>query len=38
MLRKTDKSKVFHLGKLDDYRKEISEEYMDKTQSLSMSW
>ncbi|CAF1691112.1 unnamed protein product, partial [Adineta ricciae] len=30
VLRKTDKSKVFHLGKLEDYRKR-SEEYMTKT-------
>ena len=32
VFRKTDKSKVFHLGKLDDYRKK-SIEYMDKTQA-----
>ncbi|CAF4743944.1 unnamed protein product, partial [Rotaria sp. Silwood2] len=32
ILRKSDKSKVFHLGKLEDYRKK-SEEYMDKTQA-----
>ncbi|CAF1635425.1 unnamed protein product [Adineta ricciae] len=30
VLRKTDKSKVFHLGKLEDYQKR-SEEYMTKT-------
>ncbi|CAF4392178.1 unnamed protein product [Rotaria sp. Silwood2] len=32
ILRKSDKSKVFHLGKLEDYRKK-SDEYMDKTQA-----
>ncbi|CAF4843491.1 unnamed protein product, partial [Rotaria socialis] len=32
ILRKTDKSKVFHLGKVDHYQKK-SEEYMDKTQA-----
>ena len=32
ILQKTDKSKVFHLGKLDDYRLK-SKEYMDKTQA-----
>ncbi|CAF1033611.1 unnamed protein product [Rotaria sordida] len=32
VLRKSDKSKVFHLGKLEDYRKK-SEEYMVKTQA-----
>ncbi|CAF2849434.1 unnamed protein product [Rotaria sp. Silwood2] len=31
-LRKSDKSKVFHLGKIEDYRKK-SEEYMAKTQA-----
>ena len=30
ILRKSDKSKVFHLGKIDDYEKK-SEEYMAKT-------
>ena len=32
ILQKTDKSKVFHLGKLEDYRKK-SQEYMEKTQA-----
>ena len=32
ILQKTDKSKVFHLGKVDDYRKK-SEEYMNKTKA-----
>lgn len=32
VLRKTDKSKVFHLGKFEDYEKR-SEEYMAKTQA-----
>ena len=32
ILQKTDKSKVFHLGKLDDYKKK-SQEYMEKTQA-----
>ena len=32
ILRKSDKSKVFHLGKVDDYEKK-SEEYMAKTQA-----
>ena len=32
VLQKTDKSKVFHLGYLDDYRKK-SKEYMEKTQA-----
>ncbi|CAF4467410.1 unnamed protein product, partial [Rotaria magnacalcarata] len=32
ILRKTDKSKVFHLGKLEHYQKK-SEEYMEKTQA-----
>jgi len=32
VLRKTDKSKVFHLGKVGDYEKK-SKEYMDKTQA-----
>ena len=32
ILRKTDKSKVFHLGKLEHYQKK-SIEYMDKTQA-----
>ena len=32
ILQKTDKSKVFHLGKLDDYQKK-SQEYMEKTQA-----
>ncbi|CAF3173456.1 unnamed protein product [Rotaria sp. Silwood2] len=32
ILRKSDKSKVFHLGKIEDYRKK-SEEYMAKTQA-----
>lgn len=32
ILRKTDKSKVFHLGKLEDYQKR-SDEYMDKTKA-----
>ncbi|CAF1516179.1 unnamed protein product, partial [Adineta ricciae] len=32
VLRKTDKSKVFHLGKVDDYNKK-SNDYMDKTQA-----
>ena len=32
ILRKTDKSKVFHLGRLEDYQKK-SVEYMDKTQA-----
>ena len=32
ILQKTDKKKVFHLGKLEDYRKK-SEEYMQKTQA-----
>ncbi|CAF1505381.1 unnamed protein product, partial [Adineta ricciae] len=32
VLRKTDKSKVFHLGKIDDYNKK-SNDYMDKTQA-----
>ncbi|CAF0913573.1 unnamed protein product [Didymodactylos carnosus] len=31
IIRKTDKSKVFHLGKLEDYQKK-SIEYMEKTQ------
>ncbi|CAF3781087.1 unnamed protein product [Rotaria sp. Silwood1] len=32
VLQKSDKSKVFHLGKLEDYRKK-SEEYMAKTEA-----
>ncbi|CAF4154274.1 unnamed protein product [Rotaria sp. Silwood2] len=32
ILQKTDKSKVFHLGKLEDYQKK-SQEYMEKTQA-----
>ncbi|CAF3917583.1 unnamed protein product [Rotaria sordida] len=32
IIRKSDKSKVFHLGKLEDYRKK-SEEYMEKTKA-----
>ena len=32
ILQKTDKSKVFHIGKLDDYEKK-SQEYMEKTQA-----
>ncbi|CAF4300720.1 unnamed protein product, partial [Rotaria sordida] len=32
VLQKSDKNKVFHLGKLDDYHKK-SEEYMDKTKA-----
>ena len=32
ILRKSDKSKVFHLGKIDDYEKK-SQEYMAKTQA-----
>ncbi|CAF2028125.1 unnamed protein product [Rotaria magnacalcarata] len=32
ILRKTDKSKVFHLGKVDHYQKK-SEEYMDSTKA-----
>lgn len=32
ILQKTDKSKVLHLGRLDDYRKK-SREYMEKTQA-----
>ncbi|CAF4697219.1 unnamed protein product, partial [Rotaria sp. Silwood2] len=32
VLQKSDKSKVFHLGKLEDYQKK-SEEYMAKTQA-----
>ncbi|CAF3363452.1 unnamed protein product [Rotaria socialis] len=32
VLRKTDKSKVFHLGKVDHYQKK-SEEYMEKTKA-----
>jgi hypothetical protein len=32
VLRKTDKSKVFHLGRIEDYQKK-SEEYMKKTQA-----
>jgi hypothetical protein len=32
IIRKTDKSKVFHLGKIQDYEKR-SKEYMDKTQA-----
>ena len=32
VLQKTDKLKVFHLGRLDDYRKK-SQEYMEKTQA-----
>ncbi|CAF4408824.1 unnamed protein product [Rotaria socialis] len=32
ILRKTDKSKVFHLGKVDHYQKK-SEEYMDNTKA-----
>ncbi|CAF2979464.1 unnamed protein product [Rotaria socialis] len=32
ILRKTDKSKVFHLGKVDDYTKK-SDEYMEKTKA-----
>ncbi|CAM4978708.1 unnamed protein product [Rotaria socialis] len=32
ILRKTDKSKVFHLGKVDHYKKK-SEEYMDNTKA-----
>ncbi|CAF4292955.1 unnamed protein product, partial [Rotaria sordida] len=32
ILQKSDKSKVFHLGKVEDYRKK-SEQYMDKTQA-----
>ncbi|CAF4271200.1 unnamed protein product, partial [Rotaria sordida] len=32
VLQKSDKSKVFHLGKIEDYRKK-SEQYMDKTQA-----
>ncbi|CAF4181423.1 unnamed protein product, partial [Rotaria sordida] len=31
-LQKSDKSKVFHLGKIEDYRKK-SKEYMEKTQA-----
>ena len=32
ILRKSDKSKVFHLGKVDDYEKK-SQEYMARTQA-----
>ena len=32
LLQKTDKSKVFHIGQLDKYRKK-SQEYMNKTQA-----
>ncbi|CAM4824256.1 unnamed protein product [Rotaria magnacalcarata] len=32
VIQKTDKSKVFHLGKLQDYHKK-SEEYMEKTEA-----
>jgi hypothetical protein len=32
VIRKTDKSKVFHLGRIEDYEKR-SVEYMDKTQA-----
>ncbi|CAF2033850.1 unnamed protein product [Rotaria magnacalcarata] len=32
ILQKSDKSKVFHLGRLDDYRKK-SEKYMEKTKA-----
>ncbi|CAF1372469.1 unnamed protein product [Rotaria sordida] len=32
IIRKSDKSKVFHLGKLEDYHKK-SEEYMEKTEA-----
>ncbi|CAF3241430.1 unnamed protein product [Rotaria socialis] len=32
VIKKTDKSKVFHLGKLQDYHKK-SEEYMEKTEA-----
>jgi len=32
ILQKTDKSKVFHLGKLEDYQKK-SNEYMEKTEA-----
>ncbi|CAF1470480.1 unnamed protein product [Rotaria magnacalcarata] len=32
ILRKTDKSKVFHLGKVDDYTKK-SDEYMERTKA-----
>ncbi|CAF1510802.1 unnamed protein product, partial [Rotaria sordida] len=32
ILQKSDKSKVFHLGKVEDYRKK-SKEYMEKTQA-----
>ena len=32
VLQKTDKSKVFHIGRLDDYHKK-SREYMEKTQA-----
>ncbi|CAF1443873.1 unnamed protein product [Rotaria sordida] len=32
ILRKSDKSKVFHLGRFEDYQKK-SMEYMDKTQA-----
>ncbi|CAF2801730.1 unnamed protein product [Rotaria sp. Silwood2] len=32
ILRKSDKSKVFHLGKVQEYKKK-SEEYMEKTQA-----
>ncbi|CAF4203904.1 unnamed protein product, partial [Rotaria sordida] len=32
VLQKSDKNKVFHLGKLDDYHKK-SEEYMEKTKA-----
>jgi hypothetical protein len=34
VLRKTDKSKVFHLGRLDDYQQK-SEEYMEKTKAYN---
>jgi hypothetical protein len=32
LLQKTDKSKVFHLGKIDDYQKK-SDDYMERTQA-----
>ncbi|CAF4276207.1 unnamed protein product [Rotaria sordida] len=32
ILRKSDKSKVFHLGRFEDYQKK-SMEYMDKTEA-----
>jgi len=34
ILRKTDKSKVFHLGRYEDYQKR-SDEYMDKTKAYN---